>query len=195
MSYKNFYETNNYVINSFIIEKVKNLGLSLNDFLLLIYFINMSNKKFILDDIINSIKLSKEEVLNSLNSLIEKDLVELKTRDEKGSIEEYISLDKMYLLFEDNQSDELSIVNDIKDLLKERLSLVILDKETEIIKAWVSRGFTLKDINRIVEKAAHDHNCDIRYLDKLLYELSSNPDLDNSSSKLFDYNWLEDEKK
>ena len=55
MSYKNFYETNNYVINSFIIEKVKNLGLSLNDFLLLIYFINMSNKKFILDDIINSI--------------------------------------------------------------------------------------------------------------------------------------------
>ena len=115
MSYKNFYETNNYVINSFIIEKVKNLGLSLNDFLLLIYFINMSNKKFILDDIINSIKLSKEEVLNSLNSLIEKDLVELKTRDEKGSIEEYISLDKMYLLFEDNQSDELSIVNDIKD--------------------------------------------------------------------------------
>ena len=197
MSYKNFYETNNYVINSLIIEKVKNLNLSLNDFLLLIYFINKTDKKFVLDDITKSIRLNQSEILDSLNSLLEKNLIELKTNDVKGNIEEYISLDKMYQLFEESSSDDESTLNDVKKLLEEKLSMNVTATEIEIIKAWIGRGFLLKDISRIVDKALYNKNTDIRYLDKLLYELSSNddPNQDSSSSELFDYDWLDEEKK
>lgn len=197
MSYKNFYETNNYVINSLIIEKVKNLNLSLNDFLLLIYFINKTDKKFVLDDITKSIRLNQSEILDSLNSLLEKNLIELKTNDVKGNIEEYISLDKMYQLFEESSSDDESTLNDVKKLLEEKLSMNVTATEIEIIKAWIGRGFSLKDISRIVDKALYNKNTDIRYLDKLLYELSSNddPNQDSSSSELFDYDWLDEEKK
>lgn len=197
MSYKNFYETNNYVINSLIIEKVKNLNLSLNDFLLLIYFINKTDKKFVLDDITKSIRLNQSEILDSLNSLLEKNLIELKTNDVKGNIEEYISLDKMYQLFEESSSDDESTLNDVKKLLEEKLSMNVTATEIELIKAWIGRGFSLKDISRIVDKALYNKNTDIRYLDKLLYELSSNddPNQDSSSSELFDYDWLDEEKK
>ena len=195
MGYKKFFEGKSLVINSNIISLIRNSNLSLNEFFLLLYFLNADNKNFLIDDIKKVLGFSKSDVLSSLNFLIEKGFVELKTKtNSSGTIIEYISLDKFYAKLEENTTADGDDIDKIKTLIESKFTFNVGTNEIEIIKAWISRGFTYGRVKEIINKINAYDVPDIRSVDKYLYELSS----DNKNStdiNIFDYNWLEDEKK
>ena len=84
-----------FIINSNIIKGVSNLNLSLNEFLLIIYFINVSCS---LD--MNSIKerlsLSDDKIFEAFNSLVNKKYIEMSVENKNGEVTESIKLDPFY---------------------------------------------------------------------------------------------------
>ena len=136
---------NHMIIPNYLVKYYKKFDLDINEFIMLIYFLN-SNEKLIFDNkkISNDLFMEQNEVLEIINSLIEKQYISIEMNKSNGIIEEYISLDLFFkkinaCLIEndtnDNSSDiyskfekEFGIFQDdyreIKKQLEERRSIV-----------------------------------------------------------------------
>lgn len=191
MSSSTYFNGYNFVVNSVIFEKIHAYNLSLNEFLLLLYYLNFENKQFNINDLKKHLKLSRSDLLSALNGLIEKKLITLETaKDSKGTIVEHISLANFYKLLDEDNDDNLKnlqayIVNDCGVKLK--------SGDVEIIAEWLNRGFDYNHIKECVDKSIYNGKFDVRFVDKLLYESDNISRV--SDDKLFDYDWLEEEKK
>ena len=89
---KEFLKTKSFVINSSVLKNICNLDISLKEFILILYFINIDNH-LDLESIKKYIELSDEEILNIYTSLINKGLIETKLNKNGTTIEEEVSLD------------------------------------------------------------------------------------------------------
>ena len=191
---KEFLSSKKFVFNSFILEKLDKFKLTKEELLLMIYFLNSENISFDIDEITKSLKISKANVLSSLNMLIEKNLIELKTdNSKKGNIREYVSLNKFYEYLDESKETNNEERNVIINYMKDKIALEPKDIEVEFISVWLDRGFSQDYIKSVIDRAVLDNKRDIRYIDKLLYESTQNSN-NEPKSELFDYNWL-DEKK
>jgi len=197
MSSSTYFNGYNFIVNSFVLEKIHSYNLSLNEFLLLMYFLNTNDKHFVITDLKKSLKLSKEEILSSLNVLIEKGILFLETKkDDNGVIQEYVSLAKFFELLDHNDKLEDEKVEEIKKHIKDSCNYNLSDLDNEIIKAWIEKGFDVDLIKKSIDESIYNGSFDIRYIDNLLY----NKDINNKKEEkkpiepLFDYNWLEDDK-
>ena len=196
MSSSTYFNGYNFVVNSFILEKIHSYKLSLNEFLLLMYFLNVDDRQFVLSDLKKHLKLSKEEVLSALNVLIEKGIIILETKkDDSGVIHEYVSLSKFFDLLDDNDTNEQNNLKKVIDYITKDCKIDLSKKDIEIIKAWVSRDFSYELIKESVDNSLYNGKFDIRYIDSLLYETNRNKDVKKEETKLFDYDWLEEDKK
>ena len=194
MLYKEFLSSKKFVFNSFILEKLDKFKLTKEELLLMIYFLNSENISFDIDEITKSLKISKANVLSSLNMLIEKNLIELKTdNSKKGNIREYVSLNKFYEYLDESKETNNEERNVIIKYMKDKITLEPKDIEVVFISVWLDRGFSQDYIKSVIDRAVLDNKRDIRYIDKLLYESTQNSN-NEPKSELFDYNWL-DEKK
>lgn len=196
MSSSNYFNGYNFVINSFILEKIHSYNLSLNEFLLLMYFLNIDDREFVLNDLKKYLKLSKEEVLSSLNILIEKGIVTLETKKEDdGVIREYISLSKFFDLLDHNDNALTDDLTTIIEYLKNNCKTIASSADIEFIKEWLNRGFKKDTIIKCIDESIYNGSFDIRYVDNLLYKSESKVEDNKSKEPLFDYDWLDDEKK
>ena len=84
---KDILKTKNFIISGIIIKNIKKLNISLNEFLLLVYFINIDNKLDILS-IKKYLDLSEEEIINIYSELIKKGLIEMLINKDNSIIEE-----------------------------------------------------------------------------------------------------------
>ena len=191
---KEFLSSKKFVFNSFILEKLDKFKLTKEELLLMIYFLNSENISFDIEEITKCLKISKANVLSSLNMLIEKNLIELKTdNSKKGNIREYVSLNKFYEYLDESKETNNEERNVIIKYMKDKIALEPNDIEAEFISVWLDRGFSQDYIKSVIDRAVLDNKRDIRYIDKLLYESTQNSN-NEPKSELFDYNWL-DEKK
>ena len=195
MSSSTYFNGYNLVVNSVVFEKIHTYNLSLNEFLLLLYYLNVEDKQFNITNLKKCLKMGKADLLSALNGLIEKKLVTLETcKDSNGTIVEHISLANFYKLL-----DEESCNDDLKKLqtyLMKEYNVKLKASDSEIMAEWLNRGFDFKLIKECIDKSIYNGKFDIRYVDKQLYESKSIKTSDNKTSvKLFDYDWLDDEKK
>ena len=87
----------NLIIPSFLYKNYKKLNLTLEEFLLLTYFLNMKdNITFDINKIKKDMNLESSEVLEIINSLNEKNYISIETKKNNGVIEEFISLELFY---------------------------------------------------------------------------------------------------
>lgn len=195
MSSSTYFNGYNFVINSFVLEKIHSYKLTLNEFLLLLYFLNVDDKQFALADIKKHLKLNKEEILSALNVLIEKGIVFLETKkDENNVIREYISLAKFFELLDHNEQTDNDQYRKIVEYIKNDCNCKLTDIDLEIIKAWIDRGFEFDLIKKSIDESIYNGSFDIRFVDNLLYKKDSKSE-NKPTEPLFDYNWLEEEKK
>ena len=195
MSSSTYFNGYNFVINSFVLEKIHSYKLNLNEFLLLMYFLNVDDRQFVLTDIKKHLKLSKEEILSSLNVLIEKGIVFLETKkDDKGVIREYISLAKFFELLDHNESADNDLIKKVTNYIESNCKYKLSDRDLEIVKAWVDKGFEFNLIKDSIDESMYNGSFDIRFIDNLLYK--KDVKIENKVTEpLFDYNWLDEEKK
>ena len=190
------FKSKDFVVNSNLIRCISSLDISLNEFLLVLYFVNVSP---LLDteDIKNKIGLSEEEIVNNFSSLLNKKYIELDVSTNGGVVTEKIKLDPLYDRLALNSSNDNKNADDIYSLFENELGRTLSSFEFEMINNWLDRGIDEDTIKKALKEAILNGVRNFKYIDKILYDWSKNDTKkrvkkDESINELFDYDWLDD---
>lgn len=182
--------------------------LSLEEFILLIYFEDAIDKSLNVELIENATHLSEATILNTFNSLMSKHLIDMKSsKDMEGRIKEEVSLNPLYqVIFETKEEEEKEETKvDIYSAFETEFGRPISSMEYEIIGAWIEKGFQEELILGALKEAVYNGVTSLRYIDKILYEWQKKgyktmkevkqglvKREEKKETSLFDYNWLDD---
>ncbi len=203
-----------FVIEANFIEEANMLDLTLQEFLLLMYFENSDDSTFDLDKICKKLKIDQSSILQAYNSLLSNNIISLiSEKDELGRRIEKVSLDGFYNKQKEIRKEEKEkmLKEDIFSTFEKEFKRPLSSMEVEIIKAWLEKMYSEDLILEALKEAVYNGAISIRYIDTVLYEWNKNnlktkedveKHLQNrykekklEDTALFDYNWLEDYDK
>ena len=205
-----YFKCPKYVTNSLFIKKALELNLSLEEFLMLVYFDNDFRSYLILEELSKNIGLSSEKAYEVFTNMLTKKIIDVKTaKDIEGRLIERVSLDNFYTMI---MEDEQKVLKEEKktDIYAEfetEFARPITSMEYEIINAWLNHNYSEEMIIGALKEAVYNGVKNLRYIDKILFEWNKKGfktmnDVNNhlktrepkkEDSELFDYNWLDDE--
>lgn len=185
----------------------KKLDITETELILIIYLMN-STPCFNLKQMSLDLNMNSKELLVLINSLTEKDLLEIKVDKNNSYCTEEISLDKLYqklgfLLVNVEEKKEES--TNLFSVFEQEFGRTISPMEYEIINAWKSSDFSDELIISALREATYNGVTNLRYIDKILHEwkkkgirTSKDVELDkqnfnkknNKKVNLIDYDWL-----
>lgn len=201
------------IIPRMIFNNYKRLNITEEELVILIFIIDLGNKiSYNPDVFVNELNIEKFKVMELLNSLDEKKLININVeKNQKGITEEFISLDLLYNkilnLFKETKDDNIENT-DIFSIFESEFGRTISPMEYQIIKGWIDDKFSYEVIIEALKEATYNNVTSLSYIDKILYEwkkkgLKTKEDIikdknnfRNNKKKnidVFDYNWLEDE--
>lgn len=186
------FKTKNFIINENVVKTIKNLDITLKEFLLLLYFINI---KALLDlnDIKKVLGFNEEEILNTYTSLITKGLIEIKVFKDSGVVSEVISLDMFYdklVMNTKNEENNTDIYSKFESEFGRSLSPI----EYETINRWLENGVSEEIITSALKEAVINGASNLRYIDKIIYEWTKKGVKPKEEDYTFidDFDWLND---
>lgn len=195
---------NHMIIPNYLVKYYKKFDLDINEFIMLIYFLN-SNEKLIFDNkkISNDLFMEQNEVLEIINNLIEKQYISIEMNKSNGIIEEYISLDLFFkkinaCLIENDTNDNSS---DIYSKFEKEFGRTLSPVEYETISKWIENNIPLNLIEAALKEAILNGVNSIRYIDKILFEWNKKGYKDSTDiirknnkeeyiEEIYDYDWL-----
>ncbi len=191
---RNIFKSKDFVINSNIVKCIKSLDISLDEFLLILYFINVSYE-LDTDNIKDKLGFDEETVFNTFNSLVNKKYIEMDVKNTNGTIVEMIKLDPFYdRLALNKKTDDNS--SDIYSLFERELGRTLSSFEYEIINKWLEKGIDEDMIKKALKEAILNGVTNFKYIDKIIYDWSKNNvkqiKKKETLEDLFDYDWLDD---
>lgn len=198
-----------------LFQNYKKLNITEEELILLICIINQGDKMvynpiFFTDEI----GLDKYKVMQLVNDLAEKGILEIKVENDKsGKKEEYIYLDFLYnkifnLLIDIQLGSNKTINSDIFTTFETELGRTISPMEVQIIKEWLHNGLTEELIKEALKEAIINNVRNLKYVDRILFNWRSKgfktkediiKDKKNyrktqkKVEPIYDYNWLEEE--
>lgn len=192
---RSIFTSKDFIINSNVIKCISNIDITLDEFLLVLYFINVSSY---LDtkDIQDKLGFTEEKAFNTFTSLINKKYIEMIVSNKNGEVIEKISLDPLYdRLALNKKTEEPS--NDIYALFERELGRTLSSFEYEIINKWIENGIPQTTIKGALKEAILNNVRNFKYIDKIVYEWSKNGvkkqvKEEKINNELFDYDWLDD---
>ena len=199
-----------YTFKKLLFKLIKDFDLSLEELLLLVYFINQDKPVFDIKRISLITFLSSNEIMAAFSSLTGKGLVSIKTSKEDGKITEVIDITNTYraMVSDININIKKQTTTNIYTIFEKEFGRPLSPVEYEIIKAWITSGISEELIKGALKEAVFNNVRNLRYIDKILSEwekkgFKSVDEVDsylkkkesnNPKQELFDYNWLEDEE-
>ena len=185
-----------FVVNSNIVKCISNIDITLDEFLLILYFINVS-----CDLNSNSIKeklgFDDDKINNTFSSLLDKKYIELDVSEVNGEMVEHIKLDPLYDRLALNNKTDDKKSDDIYSLFETELGRTLSSFEFEMINNWLDRGVDEKTIKKALKEAILNGVRNFKYIDKIIYEWTRKG-VKNSLKKegtledMFEYDWLDD---
>ena len=199
------------VIDSNII-KILDKNMSLNEFLVLLYIVNDEGKNFDINKISKELNIKKDDVMNSFNNLLNKNLIKINTiKDKYGIINETIDLDNLYRLAINNltEVEKNKEKDNIYAIFQQEFSGNLSPTEYELINGWLNTGISEELIVGALKEAIFNGVKSFRYIDRILKkkkkkgftsmedvnkDLKSKPK-ENYNEEIFDYDWLNDDEE
>ena len=186
------FKTKNFIINENVVKTIKNLDITLMEFLLLLYFINV---KALLDlnDIKKVLGFNEEEILNTYTSLISKGLIEVKVLKTNGVVSEILSLDMFYDKLVMNTKKEENNT-DIYSKFESEFGRSLSPIEYETINRWLENGVSEEITTSALKEAVINGASNLRYIDKIIYEWTKKGVKPKEEDYTFidDFDWLND---
>ena len=199
-----------YTFKRLLFKLIKDFDLTLEELLLLIYFINQDKPVFDIKKISIITYLDNNEIMSAFSSLTAKGLVSIKTSKEDGKITEIIDITNTYraMVSDINVNIKKQTVTNIYTIFEKEFGRPLSPVEYEIIKAWITSGISEELIKGALKEAVFNNVRNLRYIDKILSEWEKKgfksvdevdsylkkKEVNNPKQELFDYNWLEDEE-
>ena len=204
-----FKDNKKLVAETIFIKEALKENLSLNEFLLLLYFDNSFDLVFDIKVIAKTLNMSEDKVLDAYSSLMQKKLIKVKAeKDGYGKVIEKVSLDNFYNEIK-NDTKTIEIENtkeDIFSIFEKNFGRTLSQMEYEIINAWIDKGFSEELIIEALKEVVYNGVANLRYIDKVLYEwnrkgyktisdVNNRFKEDNNEAKLFEtsilnFDWL-----
>ncbi len=184
-----------FIINTNIVKTISNLDITIKEFMLLLYFININNS-LDLKNIKDKIGLNDEDILNTYSSLLTKKLISVSLVKTNGLSSEEINLDMFYdKLIMNTKTEEVS--TDIYSKFESEFGRVLSPIEYETINRWLSSGVKEDLILSALKEAVVSGACNLRYIDKIIYSWTKKGKSKEKEDyqELFDYDWLGDESE
>jgi DNA replication protein len=208
---KVFKDNKKLVAETIFIREALKKKLSLNEFLLLLYFDNSFDSIFDIKTISKTIEMSEADVIDTYGKLIGKKLINIKAeKDEFGKIKEKVSLDNFYndIKVEQKEKDKENDTEDIFSTFERSFGRTLSVMDCEIINAWMDKGFSVDLIKAALKEAVYNGTTNLRYIDKVLYEwnrkgiknsdeiktklYNDDKDVPLFEASVLNFNWLDD---
>ena len=154
-----FKDNKKLVAESIFIKEALKENLSLNEFLLLLYFDNSFDLVFDIGIIAKTLNMDENKVLEAYSSLMKKKLIKVKAeKDGYGKIIERVCLDNFYneinndrkLIEKENSKD------DIFSVFEKEFGRTLSMMDCEIINAWIDKGFSEELIIAALKEAVYN---------------------------------------
>ena len=168
-----FKDNKKLVAETIFIKEALKENLSLNEFLLLLYFDNSFDLVFDIQVIAKTLNMSEEQVLEAYSSLMKKKLIKVKAeKDGYGKIIERVCLDNFYneIKSDAKKCEEKNSKEDIFGIFESSFGRTLSAMDYEIINAWIDRGFSEELVIAALKEAVYNGALNLRYIDKVLYE-------------------------
>lgn len=201
-----------YTFKRQLFKIVADYNLSINELLLLIYFMNLDIPTLNVPEIKKETLLSEKSILESFSLLSSKGLLAIKMEKGKdGKVTEVLDLSNLYkaMVSEINLNIKKKTESNIFEIFEKEFSRTLSPMEYEMINAWINSGMDEEMIIGALKEATFNGVSNLRYIDRIIYEwgkkgfknmndVKAHMENRNKKSKkdepvLFDYNWLEDE--
>ena len=211
----------NFVVPFYLFQLKDKFNISFDSFIFLIYLSNLgTNIIFDPNRFTTDLGLSMELILSYIDELSEKKYISIDViKNDKGVMEEYVILDLFYekvtnLIIDDiNQAKiEEEKNSNIYEAIEKEFARPLTSIEYEIISAWLEDGTSEDLILEALKEAVYSGVCNLRYIDKILYEwgnkgIKTAKDVEKNrinfrekqekkeKLELFDYDWFDDEER
>lgn len=203
-----------YNLKKLLFKIVKDFDLNVNEFMLLIYFMNQDCPILDVNDIHNVTFIEPNIILQSFKALTVKGLISTKVTPVKDKISETIDLTNVYraMVSDINYDIKKKSEKNIFEVFEKEFGRTLSPMEYEIINGWLSNQLSEELILGALKEATYNGVSSLRYIDRILLEWSKKGfknmnDVNNFLEKkdnqskarneekiLFDYNWLEDDE-
>ncbi len=156
----------NIVIPKNLLLSYKDLKLTELELIIVIYLINSS--VFDPKTISEQLKLKYKDVLDAIDDMINKGLIELKSNDK----EEFIDLDGIYkkIAFNVINAKEDKNNTNIFDTFEKEFGRTLSPMEFEMINAWIDSGNSEELVILALKEAVYNGVTNLRYIDKIIHE-------------------------
>lgn len=208
----------NFVVPLYLFQLRDKFNISFQEFIFLVYLTNLGNKIiFNPNSLANDLNLTLEEVLSYIDSLTEKNYISIEViKNDKNVMEEYIILDLFYEKLTNMMIDNINQTkieeeknSNVFEVIEKEFARPLTPTEYEIINAWIETGIKEELILEALKEAVFSGVCNLRYIDKILYEwgkkgIKTAQDVEKNrinfkekqekkeKLELFDYDWFED---
>lgn len=196
-----------YTVPKLLINNLKLLNITEKQAILLIYLLN-DDKIFNPKKISQSLNWNLNEVLEEINELSNKGILNIEMVKRNNIHEEYINVDSLYsklafLIVNDNEKEEDN--SNLFDSFEKEFGRTLSPMEYEIINSWKDSDMSDELIYCALKEAIFNGVTNLRYIDKILFEwkkkgYNSKDDVErerNSFKKkerpnkeVFEYDWL-----
>lgn len=193
---RNVFASKDFVVNSNIVKCISEIDITLEEFLLILYFINVSSY-LDTNDIKNKLGFNEEKAFTTFSSLLNKKYIEMVVSNNNGQVIEQIKLEPLYDRLALNQKIEVPNT-DIFALFEKELGRTLSSFEYEIINKWIDSGIGEDIIKGALKEAILNDVRNFKYIDKIVYEWSKNgvknkiKEEKHKEEVMFDYDWLDD---
>lgn len=168
-----FKDNKKLVAETIFIKEALKENLSLNEFLLLLYFDNSFDLVFDIKVVAKTLNMSEEQVLEAYSNLMKKKLIKVKAeKDGYGKVIEKVCLDNFYneIKTDVKNSEIESSKEDIFSIFESNFGRSLSPMDYEIINAWIDKGFSEDLVIAALNEAVYNGVPNLRYIDKVLYE-------------------------
>ena len=198
----------NYQISKELLFNYKKLNITDSELIILIYLTNQSSNIYNPKQISNDLKIELNNVLELINSLCEKNIINIEMKKINNIRNEVINLDSLYekIAFSLNEVEEKDDTN-LYNVFETEFGRTLSPMEYEIINGWKDNGYSEELIKLALKEATYNGVSNLRYIDKIIYEwgkkgIKTKEDVEknrkqfknnsNKNKELFDYDWLND---
>ncbi len=201
------------VVESIFIKEALKRHLSLEEFLVLLYFDNSLDDIFDVSSISLALKMDEKTIIEAFSSLLEKKIIKVEaTTNSYGKVVDKINLDNFYNgIVEDSKLEAKdNAKNDIFSEFESQFGRTLSEMDYEIIKTWLDKGFSEDLIIGALRESVYNGVNSLRYIDKVLFEWNKKgfktmEDVTNHlkskdahktlyETKIMNYDWLDEDE-
>lgn len=197
---RNIFTSRDFVINSNIVKCISSIDITLEEFLLVLYFINISSL-LNTDDIKEKLGFDDEKIFNTFTSLINKKYIEMVVTNSNGEVIEQIKLDPLYDRLALNKKTENVDSKDIYAMFESELGRTLSSFEYEMINKWIEKGVEEETIKNALKEAVLNNVRNFKYIDKIIYEwtkkgiknkIKDDNKKDTHEDDILDFEWFDE---